>query len=218
MLNFYMIYFDKKKKVRTMGKSALIMIDMQRGFIDADSPLCIPMAAGTVPACARLIELCHEREIPVFYVTRRYRADGSDVEHTRFEKWASGGKPLSEEWPESADYPEEFEVLPGDRHIIKPRFSAFFRTELDMILRRLGVDTVVLAGTTTPNCIRTTFYDAICMEYNAVIVSDCTSSVTEEIQRANLQDMENIGGQIMSLEEFARGEEIRDTAGFMRCR
>lgn len=199
-----------------MKKSALIMIDMQKGFIDTDSPLCIPTAAGTVPACARLIELCHERNIPVFFVTRRYRADGSDVEHTRYERWLSGGRPLSEAWPESVAYPEEFTVLPGDRHIIKPRFSAFFQTELDMMLRRLGVDTVILAGTTTPNCIRTSFYDAICMEYNAVIISDCTSSVTEEIQQANLRDMANIGGQVMSLAEFARTENFRDTAGFMR--
>lgn len=198
-----------------MGRSALIMIDMQRAFLDKDSALCIDMAADTVPACAGLIRLCHEREIPVFYVTRRYRADGSDVEHSRHEKWLSGGRPLSELCPETAEYPEEFEVLPRDYHIIKPRFSAFFGTELDIMLRRLGVDTVILAGTTTPNCIRTSFYDAISLEYNAVVISDCTSSVTEEIQRANLTDMANIGGQIMSLEEFRAGRAILKTTGFL---
>ena len=41
-----------------MPKQALIMIDMQRGFLDSASPLCIPAAEGTVPACAALIDRC----------------------------------------------------------------------------------------------------------------------------------------------------------------
>ena len=187
------------------------MIDMQRGFLDEASSLCIKMAADTVPACAELIDHCHKEHIPVFFVTRRYRADGSDVEHSRYKTWFAGGRPLSELCPETAEYPKEFTVLPEDRHIIKPRFSAFFQTELDMMLRRLKVDTVILAGTTTPNCIRSTMYDAISLEYNAIVISDCTSSVTEEIQRANLLDMSNIGGHVMSLEEFKAGKPWENT-------
>ena len=79
------------------------------------------------------------------------------------------------------------------------------------MLRRLKVDTVILAGTTTPNCIRSTMYDAISLEYNAIVISDCTSSVTEEIQRANLLDMSNIGGHVMSLEEFKAGKPWENT-------
>ena len=70
-----------------MKKYALVMIDMQRGFIDPSSPLCIPAAAGTVPACAEVIKLCHEKNVPVFYTTRHYRADGSDVEKCRRAVW-----------------------------------------------------------------------------------------------------------------------------------
>ena len=49
-----------------MKKYALIMIDMQRGFIDPASPLCIPSAAATIPACARAIGLCHGAGIPSY--------------------------------------------------------------------------------------------------------------------------------------------------------
>ncbi len=70
-----------------MKKYALVMIDMQRGFIDPSSPLCIPAAAATVPACAEVIRLCHEKNVPVFYTTRHYRADGSDVEKRRRDVW-----------------------------------------------------------------------------------------------------------------------------------
>ena len=53
-----------------MPKQALIMIDMQRGFLDSASPLCIPAAEGTVPACAALIDRCHAAGIPVIYAVR----------------------------------------------------------------------------------------------------------------------------------------------------
>lgn len=103
----------------------------------------------------------------------------------------------------SAQAPEGLRPQPGDYTIIKPRWSAFFRTELDLILRRLDVRTVILAGTTTPNCVRTTCYDAIALEYNAVVLTDCCSSQTEEIQRVNLEDMQRVGAVLMDSAAFA---------------
>ena len=139
-----------------MPKQALIMIDMQRGFLDSASPLCIPSAEATVPACAALIDRCHEAGVPVIYAVRHYRADGTDVEKPRAAAWAAGGKPLSEDCAAhlSDAFPSAFTVLPQDYVLVKPRFSAFFHTSLDLILRRLSVQTVLLAGTTTPNVLR----------------------------------------------------------------
>ena len=171
-----------------------------------------------MPTLASVISNCRERGIPVFFVTRVYRADGSDVEHTRFESWRDGGKAMSPDCPEeiSAGMPEEFGLCDRDYRIVKPRYSAFFHTELDLILRRLGVNTIVLAGTTTPNCIRTTCYDGISLEYNVAVLSDCTSSNTEEIQQSNLRDMANVGAQIMTSGEFISGALIRDTVSLAR--
>lgn len=184
--------------------SALIVIDMQRGFISSLSPLYIEGATATVPACASVIEHCRNNGIPVFFVTRVYSADGSDVEHTRREAWLKGGKPLSPGCAEeiSAAMPEEFGSDARDYHIIKPRYSAFFATGLDLVLRRLGVNRVILAGTTTPNCIRTTCYDAICLDYDVTVLSDCTSSKTPEIQESNLRDMANVGAEILDSNAF----------------
>lgn len=114
-----------------MKNTALIMIDMQCGFIDPSSPLCIAGAAATVPACAEVIRFFHENELPVFYAVRHYRADGSDVEKARAKTWAEGGKPMSEVCDENMSdaFPESFEVLASDHVFVKPRFSAFFRNE-----------------------------------------------------------------------------------------
>ena len=83
---------------------------------------------------------------------------------------------------------------------------------------RLGVGTVVLIGTTTPNCIRTTCYDALSLDYNVVLLEDCTSSRTPEVQAANIEDMAFIGAHIMTCDEFCeRGlANVADVAGGVR--
>jgi len=185
-------------------KQALLIIDMQNGFLQPQSPLCIRGALATVPACARVISACRAAGVPVIFINRAYRADGSDVEITRRQVWARGGKPLTpgSTGPLSVENPPEFGRASGDYEIIKPRYSAFFQTPLDLLLRRLGVDTVVLTGTTTPNCIRTTCYDAISLDYRVVVVEDCCSSNTEAIQQANMLDMGNVGAEVCSAAEF----------------
>ena len=190
-------------------RSALLVIDMEQGFIDPASPLCIPMAAATVPAVARAVETARKKAIPVFFVKRLYRPDGSDVELTRWEGWRSVGRGMG---PGSAgrlsgQAPEGLRPQPGDYTIIKPRWSSFYQTELDLILRRLEIRTVILTGTTTPNCIRTTAYDAVALDYNVVVLSDCTSSRTEAVQRANLEDMACVGMHIMTGAEFENYDE-----------
>ena len=201
--------------------TALVVIDMENAFIDPASPSYIKNALATVPTCGKVIEKARERKTPVFFVNRVYRKNGSDVEFTRYESWCKGERYLAPDstGPLSIDVPEVFKPKAGDYTIIKPRFSAFFQTELDLILRRLGVKTVFLAGTTTPNCIRTTCYDGISLEYNIVIIEDCCSSNTEEIQRVNMEDMERVGAvRVMSAAFLAEEYSVEDLAGDIQKR
>lgn len=185
-------------------RSALLIIDMEQGFLSPASPLCIPAAAATVPAVSRAAETARRKGIPVFFVKRQYRADGSDVELTRWASWREGGRALAlgSTGERSAQAPEALRPQPGDYTILKPRWSAFFQTELDLILRRLGVRTVILAGTTTPNCIRATAYDALALDYSAAVLTDCTSSRNEAVQQANLADMACVGVHLMTEAQF----------------
>ncbi len=196
--------------------TALVVIDMENAFIDPASPLCIKNALATVPACGKVIEKARERKIPVFFVNRVYRKNGSDVEFTRYQSWLDGGRYLApgSTGPLSIEVPKEFQPREGDYCIVKPRFSAFFQTELDLILRRLGVKTVILTGTTTPNCIRTSCYDGLSLDYNILIIEDCCSSNTEEIQRVNMEDMKRIGAVITKAEAFLKDDfTVIDYAG-----
>ena len=191
--------------VENETRSAMIVIDMEKGFVEPESAHCICTAKATVPACSRAIALAREKGIPVFFVNRIYRANGSDVEATRYHSWVQGGRAMTpgSTGPCSYEMPAGMEPKPGDYTLIKPRWSGFFQTELDLILRRLRIETVILIGTTTPNCVRTTCYDAISLDYNVIVLPECCSSQTEEIQRVNLADMERVGAQMMPLEQFA---------------
>lgn len=184
--------------------AAFLVIDMQHGFVDPSSSLCVAGAAATVPACSRALDKARELGMPVFHIVREYAEDGSDVEATRRADWIAGGKPLSHACASPRSLAEVEPLAPqgSDRVIVKPRFSAFFGTQLDLVLRRMGVGTVVLTGTTTPNCIRTTCYDALSLDYNVAIVEDCTSSRSPQVQAASIEDMRCVGAHILSCEEF----------------
>lgn len=178
---------------------AVIVIDMEKAFVQPGAAFCIKGAKATVGPCAATIDLAREEGSPIFWVKRIYREDGSDVEHSRYDKWLEAGKPLTPNSTglNSIEEADGLERKEEDYVIIKNRWSAFFQTELDMMLRRLGIDTVVLLGTTTPNCIRTTCYDAIALDYKVIIMGKCCSSNTEEIQRVNMEDMERAGAEII---------------------
>ena len=204
---------------RQEERAALLVIDLERGFIDESSPLCIRGAAATLPACGQAIAYAREAGVPVFFIHRVYRANGSDVEACRSPGWQAGGKPLApgSTGPGSVETPPEVTPQEGDYVVLKPRFSAFFHTELDLILRRLGVRTLYLTGTTTPNCIRTTCYDGLSLDYNVGILTDCCSSNSDEIQQANMVDMANIGATLMTCAEFCDGKQATDWTGLVQA-
>lgn len=196
-------------------RAALLLIDMQNGFIDAASPLCIAGAAATVPACAHALAAAREHGLAAFHVRRAYAVDGSDVEAARWETWAEGGRPLSAADPESLDCPPELSPAPGEPVITKPSWSAFFGTDLAATMRQQGIGTIVLAGTTTPNCVRSTAYDGLALGFNVAVLRDATSSRSPEAQEANLADMEAVGIQLIFTDDFAANGllHIRDTEG-----
>lgn len=181
------------------SKTALLIIDMQKAFVEPGAAHCIKDAAATVPAIAEAVREARAKGVSVFWIKRQYREDGSDVEFTREDAWLAGGRTMApgSHGLNSEELADGLSMEPGDYEIIKPRWSAFFLTELDLILRRKGIDTVVLTGTTTPNCIRTTCYDAIALDYRTYIIERCCSSQTEEIQKANMEDMARIGAVLI---------------------
>ena len=153
------------------SKTALLVIDMQRAFVEPDQPLCVAGAAATVPALIITVNDARKSGSLIVWIRREYKADGSDMEAFRREKMrANGTLNVMAEGSYGAQPVAGLEGEPGDP--------------------------VVIAGTQTPNCVRATAFDAVSFDYRTIVLSDCTSSANADVQRSNLEDMRAAGVEI----------------------
>ena len=192
--------------------TALLIVDMQNDFVRPGRPLCVAGAAATVPVIRQLLDHARAMAVPVFHIIRHYRPDGSDIETTRLELLRTAG-PLLVPGSEGAEVIDPLKPIDGEYVIVKPRFSAFFATHLDLVLRRLGVDHLLLCGTQYPACIRCTAFDAVSLGYATTVVTDATSAQTPVVADANILDMQNAGIRCLTLKQL-----LQTTAsGALRC-
>lgn len=183
------------------GKTALLIIDMQNDFCLPGAPFEVAGAGGVIPFIQKALVACRENGMPIVHIFRHYRADGSDVEITRYDKFMQAGGGCVE-GTEGAKIIEQLKPVSGDYLVVKQRWSAFFQTELDGLLRRLGVEQVVIAGVQTPNCIRGTVWDANSLDYEVIVLTDGTGAETKAVHQGNLLDMKNVGIKLMTTAEF----------------
>lgn len=186
-----------------MGKIAFLIIDMQKDFCLPSSPFEVTGAMNVVPNIKRALDACRSHKIPIIHVFRYYRADGSDVELTRYNEFIKVGGGCVQ-GTKGAEILDELRPIEREYLIIKKRWSAFFQTELDCLLKRLGVEQIVVTGVQTPNCIRGTVWDANSLDYEVFVLTDGTGAKTAEIHNANLIDMKNIGIKLMTTDEFIK--------------
>ena len=85
---------------------------------------------------------------------------------------------------QGAEVIDDLEVKSGDIVLPKRRFSAFFKTDLDMTFRTLGIDTIAVAGLTTEICVLATALDGLCNDFYSVIISDCSTTRTRNVHEA----------------------------------
>lgn len=179
-----------------LANPALIIIDLQNDFAGLS-----PHISGCVPRVRKLLDHFRERKWPVFHVIREYKKDLSNVENVRKGRYEKG-TPLVIEGTEGQRIVEELTPEPGEVVIVKPRFSAFFGTGLDDQLQELGVETIVVTGAVTPNCVRSTVYDGVSLDYWVVVIPECTASEEEDVQEANIKDFRNLGVEVVGLDEY----------------
>ena len=190
-----------------MARNAFIIIDQQNDFNLVGAPFRVDCGLEAEPFIEKALAATREvnkevNNIPVFHVFRYYRADGSDCEITRYDAFKSKGFHGCTIAEPGAYELEGVRPIAGEYSVVKQRWSAFFHTELDLILRRLGVKQVILTGVQTPNCIRGTVWDANSLDYEVIVLTDATNAKTPEVHQANLFDMKNIGIKMMTTEEY----------------
>lgn len=175
-------------------RTILLIIDMQKGFVDADSPFCVAMARSTIPALAATVEEARNAGVTIAWVCRLHAKDGSDLEAFRRQKLEDLDQcDLFHPSGSGFALAQGLYRAPEDLFIPKTRYSAFFQTTLKEELEQRGIETVLVSGTQTPNCVRATAFDAFQCGYRTILFENCTSSANPQVQKANLDDLEKAG-------------------------
>ena len=186
-----------------MDRHALLIIDMQHDFAVPGGACEVPGAHATIGPIRKVLTRFRDLGWPVFHVVREYRADGSDVEISRQEALAR--KPMVVPGTPGVRIVPGLEPIEGECRIVKQRFSAFMFTELDLILRRKGITHLTVTGTQLPFCLRATLFDGLCLGYHMTLLTDGSSSRTEDIHQANIRDILDAGMTCITVDEYLRG-------------
>lgn len=176
----------------THAENVILVVDMENDFVMPDSSMRIQGAYATLPAIKKFLDYGRANDWAVIYIYRIHRPSGIDAELFR-RHYFEEGNPFCIEGTPGAAIPDEIAPKPGDIKVKKQRFSAFFATDLDIILRGLGTKNVYITGTQYPNCIRSTAVDSMSLDYKTTVVTDCCSAASEEVAQANIFDIRNMG-------------------------
>ena len=174
--------------------AALVTIDMQFDFATPAGSCFVPGTDRIRPTLHKLVTAFRQSNKPIFHAIRLYLNDGSNAERCRRESLRAGaaivrpgtsGANLADGCglPNSLDTSDMIENPWKQEGIVewvfyKPRWSAFFDTELASRLKELNVDTIVVAGCNFQNCPSATLFDATERDFRVVLASDAVSGIS----------------------------------------
>jgi ureidoacrylate peracid hydrolase len=165
-------------------KSALLVVDMQYFFLDPASPTYTCGGQAIIPNIQKIIRAFRQAGRPVIYSRHVHHPDGLDA---GIMGWWWEGMCL-EGSPESEIH-RDIAPIGNEKVINKHRYSAFYNTDLETILRTLKVEDLVMTGIMTNMCCESTTRDAYFRDYRVFFTADGTGSVTEEMHLASLLNL-----------------------------
>lgn len=171
--------YARGSKEHSLNECALLVIDMQNFFLNEQSHAFVPSAKTIVATIKKIIITFRNYNIPIIFT--RFSLDVDD--DGMMVKWWND---RVIEGSEESKIIDEFE-LEKDIVIRKKKYSAFKETELNSILRSMGIKTVVVTGVLTHLCCDTTARDAFMHDFNVFFVVDATASYNEELHLSSLK-------------------------------
>src|ERR1700752_1264284 len=193
------------------GRTALVVVDMQRGFLDPGEAMEVPPAREIVPAIQSLLSLFRDKRLPVVFTEFVYSESvpvliGSlHPEHRPAAPGAPRGFGLPSssclEGTPSAETVPALAPRPGEIVVRKRGYDAYAGTQLDTALRARNVTSLVVTGTMTDICVLATVTAALHREYRVTVVEDGVATLWPEIQRAALDIIARAYGRVVTAKE-----------------
>ena len=175
--------------------SAILVVDMLNDFVTG--ALKCERGLAIVPTTAKLLEHARKNKIPVIFCND---AHIPNIDH-ELKLWGNHAI----KGTHGAEVIPELKVSAKDYIVPKRRYSGFFHTDLDLLLKELKVDTVIMTGLHTHMCVRHTSADAYQLGYNVVVASDATDSFTEEDYKGGIRYLKDVyGAEIYTVEELTK--------------
>ncbi|MEX2540654.1 MAG: isochorismatase family cysteine hydrolase [Trueperaceae bacterium] len=175
------------------GETALLMVDVINGFFDGRGDNYHPEYERLHEPLAALARAAHRAGKPVIHAVEHHRP-GPDFEFAKHREHCIAGsweaEPVS--WlPAGSD----------DVIVRKRRYSAFFATDLDLLLRERGVDRIVVAGVKSNVCVRATIQDAFAYGYSVLLARQATASNRPHLHQAVLEDVQRYFGSVIGIDD-----------------
>lgn len=204
------------KQPMIVGRPALVMVDFQGGGTY------VPGQEGGVPVgslpeerkqrqvrAKELVLAARDAGVPVIFIQEVHRPDGVD-----FGRELDGEEDVHcVDGLPSTEISSAIDFRPGDYHIRKRRYSAFYGTDFEILLKGLNVQTLILTGGLTDVCVHYTFVDGHQGDYYCRVVEDCVGGSSREAHDASLRAMEYLqaGARRTSGEILAAFETMKNS-------
>ncbi len=180
-------------------KTAILIIDMQKDFFEGHERL-EKHQVDLIKNCNELNTFGRKHKMPIIWVRQTMKDDLSDA--PLYNK--KNNKKAVIEGTTGAELLDGLEKKDDDHEIIKKRFSSFFDTHLDELLKSLDIEQLIIAGINTMTCVRTTAIDAYMRDYSVILASDCADGYDIEQHESSLKYLQ------FSVAETMINQEIFD--------
>jgi len=192
---------------------ALAVIDMQNGFCAQGGSYQkfgtdISIYRKIVPNVKKIIDVCHELRIPVFYTQQVREASGIDlltrihriIPRRRLEFIEKIHACVKGTW--DAEIIDELLPTKDDHIVVKRRDSAFQDTEFELWLKSIGADTVIYTGIDTCICVENSVREGFNKGYDVILVEDAVASSWQELHKATLEKVRGSFGLVLTTERL----------------
>jgi len=188
------------------GAAALLVVDMQNDFCHGDGALAkrggdVAPTQAMIPKLLHLVDRARAAKLPIIYTANAHDA------WTNSAAWRErqGGEGMS--LCHTGSWGAEFygvRPAPDERILIKHRYNAFVGTDLDLILRSRGIETLIFTGVATNICVESTVRDAFARNYGVVMARDCLAGSSAEEHEWTLRSLERyFGATVLNADEIA---------------
>jgi len=190
-------------------RTALLVIDMQNTFVAKGAVFEAPKGREIIPKLEEMIKYCRKKNMPVIWTRSDHSPPGGGLIIERYPVI----KFRKEVWKGTKSfeyYSKMIQPLPKEHQIVKHKYDAFIGTDLDMVLKNLEVDTVIIGGVFTEVCCESTARAAFFRDYKVVFLADATAGSDPSTQDDTVKRMETFYGRGMKVSEVI--EEIEENS------